>query len=140
MAILNYTTSISAEKTIGEIEKLLVKKGVVKFVCDYQDMIPSAVTFALMMGDRMTYFSMPANYDGVFRAMQKDRDVPSSYCTRAQAIRVAWRIIKVWIQAQLVIIEAGQAELPEIFLPYAITSAGNTLYKQIKEDPKFLIS
>ena len=44
MAILNYTTSISCEKTIGEIMKCLVKHGATKIVTDYSENIPSAVT------------------------------------------------------------------------------------------------
>lgn len=134
MPILNYTTKISPSKTIGEIQETLVAHGAKKIVCDYDDNgTPSAVTFGLFMGDSMAYFSLPANYAGVLKAMEKDRKIPRSWCTREQSVRVAWRILKDWIEAQCAIIEAGLAEMPEVFLPYAVTKSGGTLYKEIKE-------
>lgn len=55
-----------------------------------------------------------------------------------QASKVAWRIIKNWIEAQLAIIEAGQAEFSQVFLPYTQNQGGKTLYEIIKEE-KFKI-
>lgn len=134
MAILNYTTKISANKTIGEIQEVLVEHGAKKIVCDYaDDKTPSSVTFGLMMGDRMTYFALPANYNGVLKAMEKDPSIKRAFCNKDQAVRIAWRILKDWIEAQCAIIEAGLAEMPEVFLPYAVTKDGGTLYKEIKE-------
>jgi hypothetical protein len=40
--------------------------------------------------------------------------------------RVAWRIVKDWIEAQMAIVEAGQAEMAEVFLPYATIEDGTT--------------
>lgn len=134
MPILNYTTKISPSKTIGEIQETLVAHGAKKIVCDYDDNgSPSAVTFGLLMANQMTYFSLPANYSGVLKAMEKDRKIPRSLCTREQSVRIAWRILKDWIEAQCAIIEAGLAEMPEVFLPYAVTKSGGTLYNEIKE-------
>jgi hypothetical protein len=141
MPILNYTTKISANKSIGEIQEILVEHGANKIVCDYsEDKTPSSVTFGLWMGDRMTYFSLPANYTGVLKAMEKEKKIPRSFCTKDQAVRIAWRILKDWIEAQCAIIEAGLAEMPEIFLPYAVTKSGSTLYKEIKEGQHKLLS
>lgn len=141
MPILNYTTKISPNKTIGEIQEVLVAHGAKKIVCDYaDDGTLSAVTFGLFMTDTMTFFSLPANYDGVLKAMAKDRKIPRSLITREQAVRIAWRILKDWIEAQCAIIEAGLAEMPEVFLPYAVTKTGNTLYKEIKENNQLLLS
>jgi hypothetical protein len=141
MAIPNYTTKIPADKTVSEIQAILVKKGAQKFVFDYDNgRIPSAVSFALMMGEQMTYFSLPVNYAGVLNAMTKDRDIPRSHCTKEQAIRTAWRITKIWILAQIALIEAGAVELPEVFFPYAVTKNGNTLYKELKANPTLLLT
>lgn len=132
MPILNYTTSIDSEKTIAEITKILVKSGANKIVADYKDGIPTGVTFCLMVDGRMVGFCLPANYEGVLMAMKKDNKVPQRACTKEQALRVSWRIVKDWVEAQMAIVEAKLADVAEVFLPYAITKSGNTLYQEIK--------
>jgi hypothetical protein len=99
MPILNYTTSIGSENTIAEIQKILVKHGANKIVTDYsKEGQPIAVTFCLTLNDNLVGFSLPANYAGVLRAMQKDKNVPRYKCTEDQARRVAWRIVKDWVE------------------------------------------
>ncbi|HET6671253.1 MAG TPA: hypothetical protein VFH15_13575 [Pyrinomonadaceae bacterium] len=49
------------------------------------------------------------------------------------ARRVAWRILKDWFEAQLALHEAGQAEMGQVLLPYAIDSQGVTAYHILKE-------
>ena len=132
MAILNYTTQIDFENTIQEISKILVKHGATKISTDYMDNIPVAVTFCLILNGSMVGFALPANYDGVLKAMQKDGNVPKKLLTKEQALRVSWRIIKDWIAAQVALTEAKLADMAEVFLPYAITKGGNTLYKEIQ--------
>jgi hypothetical protein len=131
MAILNYTTSIKAEKTIMEIQQCLVKHGASKIVTDYTDQIPTAVTFCLVLNDNMVAFALPANYSGVLKSMRNDKKVPKRLLTDEQALRVSWRIIKDWVEAQMALVEAQLADVAEVFLPYAITKNGNTLYEEI---------
>lgn len=139
MPIHNYSTQINSEKTIIEIQKILVKHGANKIVIDYENQVPKAVTFCLTINERMVGFSLPANYRGVLKAMTKQK-VPKRLLTQEQALRVAWRIIKDWVQAQAAIVEADLADLAEVFLPYAITPEGKTLYNQIKDTGMYLES
>jgi hypothetical protein len=132
MAILNYTTSIDCEKTIGEITKCLVRHGATKIVTDYGEGIPVAVTFCLNLEGRLIAFNLPANYTGVLNSMKQSPKVPRRLCTKEQALRVSWRIVKDWVEAQLAIVEAKLADITEVFLPYAITKSGQTLYTEIK--------
>lgn len=133
MAILNYTTKISAGKTVGEIQALLAKAGCRKIVTDFDEQgEPAALTFMVPVREQPVFFALPANVEGVRLAMQKDRKIPRSACSTDQARRVAWRIIKDWCEAQLAIIAAGQAALPEVFLPYAVGKDGQTLYKSLE--------
>jgi hypothetical protein len=132
MAILNYTTKIDAGKTVAELQQLLGKAGCQKVLIDYDDSRePVAVTFMVPVNGKPMFFTLPANPGGVLTALKRDR-VPATYCNLAQARRVAWRIIKVWCEAQLAIIDAGQAQLAEVFLPYAQTANGQTLFKAIE--------
>lgn len=139
MPLLNYTTSIDFEKTIQEISRILVKHGATKISTDYRDNIPVAVTFCLTLNGTMIGFALPANYDGVLKAMQKDGKVPRKLLTKEQALRVSWRIIKDWTESQCALIEAKLADMAEIFLPYAITKNGNTLYKEIQTNGMLLL-
>ena len=51
-----------------------------------------------------------------------------------QARRVAWRILKDWVAAQLAIVEAEQAQMAEVFLPYAVESqTGQTMFQLFLE-------
>ncbi len=131
MAILNYTTSIKCEKTIMEIQKCLVKHGATKITTDYADQIPVGVTFCLLMSGSLVAFSLPVNYNGVLKSMSTDKKVPKRLVTQEQALKVSWRIIKDWVEAQLAIVEAQLAEMAEVFLPYAVTNNGKTLYQEI---------
>lgn len=134
MAILNYTTSIDSEKSILEIQKCLSKRGANKIITDYKNGQPEELTFCLERNGQMIAFSLPANYNGVFKAMEKDKSVPRSKCNEQQARRVAWRILKDWVIAQMAIVDAQMAEMAEVFFPYALTKAGVRLYSALNSN------
>lgn len=140
MAILNYTTKINYHKTIGEITKVLVTHGAQKISIDYDlDGLPVALTFSISLNDIRMFFSLPARHSGVLNALQKAK-VPSGFLNKEQSVRIAWRIIKDWVEAQMAIVEAELAEISEVFLPYAVMDNGQTIYEKIKEDGgKFLL-
>ena len=140
MPILNYTTQISFEKTIMEIQKILVEHGATKIITDYEDQLPKTITFCLNLDENIVGFVLPANYLGVLRAMKKNQKVARRLCTEEQALRVSWRIIKVWIEAQVALVQADLAEMAEVFLPYAITKTGKTLYKEIEKTGMLLLN
>lgn len=56
-----------------------------------------------------------------------------------QAIRVAWRILYVWIKAQLSLVEVNMVTISQVFLPYTIMKDGKTLAEKASEDPQFLL-
>ena len=61
MAILNYTTKITASKSIAEIQSILADNGATKIICDYDDhRIPSAITFGINVNRELIFFSLPA--------------------------------------------------------------------------------
>ena len=77
-------------------------------------------------------FRLPANVDKVLECLKRESKVPKRLKIKEQASRVAWRILKDWIEAQMAIIEADCAELTQVFLPYAQNDQGVTVYEQIK--------
>jgi hypothetical protein len=41
--------------------------------------------------------------------------------------------VKDWVEAQMALVEAGQAEVAEVFMPYAIDqSSGMTMFQALK--------
>ena len=132
MPILNYTTAIDYEKSIMEIRQNLVKHGATRIVSDYNGLIPSAISFSLEVNGNPVAFRLPANYRGVLAVLEADKKVPARYKSEEHALKVSWRIIKDWVEVQMALVEVNLAEMAEVFLPYALTGNGNTLYEEIK--------
>jgi hypothetical protein len=88
------------------------------------------ITFQLETPTGPMYFNLPANIDKVYVVLQQQQ-VEKRYRTREQAARVAWRIIKDWILAQLALVETEMVEMPEVFLPYMQTDNGQVLYERL---------
>lgn len=53
-------------------------------------------------------------------------------CGRDQAERVAWRILKDWVAAQMAILESEMVQMDEVFLPYMVNDSGQTLFQCYK--------
>lgn len=141
MPILNYTTSINPEKTVTEIQMKLAKAGAQAVLCEYdEDGIMEAVSFRIKAPNGFIAFRLPSNKEGIYRHLQKSPRIPKKLKTYEQATRVAWRILKDWIEAQLAIIEAEMADIKEVFLPYAQhPKNGQTVYERLcKEEFKLL--
>lgn len=139
MAISNYTTKIDHWKTISEIQAILAKRGAQKIVIENNaDGLPCGITFSILWVDKPVFFKVPCNFSGVLRSMQKAKKMPKSLCTEEQALRVGWRIVKDWTEAQLAIVEAEVCSMAEVFLPYVVTKDGVTLYEMVKENKSML--
>lgn len=140
MPIKNYTTSIAEDKTVAEIMGLLAGKGARSIKIDYDELNrPSALSFMISIQDWPVPFKLPCNFEGVFKTMKAERTRHVYQWERdpknkEQARRVAWRIIKDWVAAQMALIEAEQASLAQVFLPYAVVNqngnAGLTMFDQ----------
>jgi hypothetical protein len=145
LAILNYTTEISVEKTVMEIEKMLVQAGAEKILKDYDGSGIVAISFVIETDKGKMPVKLPMNARAVMQVIndqteqyvgagyKKRRVVPRSfYNDMDQARRVGWRIIKDWTESQLALIFLRMVKIQEIFLPYIIGINGKTLYEQIE--------
>lgn len=142
--IANYTTTVNAMKTIGEIQTLLVKNGARQILTGYDKTgMVESLSFIIDTEDGAIPFRLPARVEGVEQVLIKMRSrVPEPWQynynevmnkIHAQAQRVAWRCVKDWIRAQLAFIEAGMATIDEAFLPYMLIGENKTIYKELKE-------
>lgn len=143
MAILNYTTKIDSSKTLGEIQSILASKGAKRIMIDYDDSgNADSLSFAVQVNEDFICFKLPCNWQGVLASMKADRKVPGHLCNKEQALRVGWRIVKNWVEAQMAIIEAKLVTIEEVFFPYALTKNGTSVYEYFlnSENKKLLQS
>lgn len=131
--IKNYTTSVSEDKTVGEIMGLLASKGARSIQINYDDAGKcSGVSFVLLIESIPVPFKLPCNFDGVRKAMRNEcktwRTKNQFDKVTDQVRRIAWRIVKDWVAAQMALIEAEQACLAQVFLPYVSYQDGTTAF------------
>jgi hypothetical protein len=141
MPILNYTTKIDADKTAGEISKMLSLAGAKAVLTEYdeEDNYIKSISFKLVVNGKDIGIKLPCDWKPVLEILENDKKVPRHMVNREQAVKVAWRIVKNWIEAQLAIIETKMVKTEEVFLPYIITKNGQTMFEKIS-DNKFLLS
>ena len=127
MPLLNYTTKVDIFTTLGQIQGQLVKHGARKILQEYDaDGHVEAVSFMIDTPVGVQAVRLPANVEAVQRVLIKQK----VKCDREQAERVAWRIVKDWVEAQMAILESEMVSMAEIFMPYMIADRdGNTMYQ-----------
>lgn len=128
MPLLNYTTNIKSEKTISEIQRMLGKAGASTIAVRYNRGTAAGLAFAIPtdLGER--HFTLPVNVERVKKVLIND-SVPHRYRTDEQAERVAWRIMKDWLEAQLALISAEMVSLDQVMLPFMQGEGGQTIYE-----------
>lgn len=78
--IANKATTVSADKTVAEIQKMLASVNATSMMIDYDQGRPDAVSFKIVRNDRPISFRLPSNWQGLLAAMKKDRTVPRRLC------------------------------------------------------------
>ena len=141
MAVRNYTTSIAVEKTIMEIEGILVRFGAEGIYKEYQGSHISGLMFFLVKDGQKIPFRIPMSVEKTRTVVSKavgEGKLPRRYLDEPlrsdQGERVAWRIIKDWVHSQLSLLEMQFADAVEIFLPYAYNMVEKkTMYEKFLE-------
>lgn len=140
----NYTTGISVEKTVMEIEQILTRNKATRIIKDYdEDGNITGLSFGIVVTIKgettLMPVKLPANSEKVQQVlirMQRSKEIPNAAKLRTieQARRVAWRNIKDWLLSQLAFAKAEQAEIPQIFLPYAYNDKLDKTFYEMVED------
>lgn len=133
MPILNYTTKIAPHRTVAEIQRTLSMRGAEAVTIEYGEFGRiDAVLFSIRIAGQRVNYRLPCKVDGVLTAMKRDRKVPRTLQNREHAESVAWRIVKDWCEAQLALVQAEQASLAEVFLPFAMAKNGVTVFQMFE--------
>ncbi len=129
--IANYSTTITSLKSIGEIQGILVAHGAKHIMMDYNNGEPVGLSFIVETPYGDTPFRLPANIDRVLAVLNKQR--VRSAVPKDMASRVAWRILKDWVRAQMAILETEMVSIDQVFLPYMQVKDGKILYEVMLE-------
>ncbi len=118
--VKNYTTTISVENTIQEIELLLTRYGAKKILKEYDDnMNVACLTFMVKYNTGYVPIRLPSETDKVIVMLNQkvdNGDIPKRYKNdKEQAARIMWRVILDWIDAQMTMLDIGQKTLLQIF-------------------------
>lgn len=144
MPIKNYSTVVPPDKSAAQIVALLVRKGATTISQKFNaagELV--AISFVIEVNGGPIPFVLPVNVDGVAAALHRERPWnrnrncgKEAYAIKlhAEARWVAWRILRDWVEAQIAMIESGQVEMPQVFLPYATSASGHTVYQAFIED------
>lgn len=140
MGALNYTTTIAASKTVGEMQAMLARHGAAAVSVTYEDGSPVGLSFLLRTPHGERHFSLPVDVAAMHRLLvtqdkagQLRSGRKAERSSAAQAERVAWRVMKDWLAAQLVLVEAQMASLDQVMLPYLHVDGDKTLYTAYRE-------
>lgn len=129
---LNYTTSIEADKSAIECIGILTKHGARKVGISLgEDKMPDGLEFIVQTPWGPRAYSLPVNVAGTEKALKaawRARRIEPRFATSEQARRVAWRVVKDWLEAQMALIEAGAVDLPQVMLPWMKVDDNRTLY------------
>ena len=135
MPLLNYTTKVDVFTTLGQIQSQLVKHGAKKIMQDYDDQGRiSAICFAIDTPAGLRGIRLPSNVEAVHLVLTRQK----VKCDYEQAERVAWRILKDWVESQMAILESQMVQMDEIFLPYMLNNSGQTLFEAYRKNQLLL--
>ena len=131
MPLLNYTTKVNVHTTMGEIQAQLVKHGARKIMQDYDEAGHIvALTFSIETPAGARGIRLPSNIAAVHKVLTRQK----IKCDQEQAERVAWRIVKDWVEAQMAILESEMVQMDEVFLPYMVNEKGQTLFDAYRDN------
>lgn len=128
---LDYTTTIDPGKSAAECVARLAGFGATAISITYDGKgFPIGLTFQVGTEWGPRLFSLPVN--GTRRALDRARKagrVAPRFTGQEHAGRVAWRVLKDWLEAQLALTDAGLADLVQVMLPYVQVEKGKTLWQ-----------
>lgn len=120
-------TTVSAEKSRGEIERTLERYGAQSFVYGWDQ---SAATIMFQTRDRTIRFvlPLPSKDDPEFTSHSKGKRTPEAAMRLwEQSTRSRWRALALVIKAKLEAVESGITSFEDEFLAHTLLPSGETV-------------
>lgn len=139
MPLKNYTTKVPVSRTIQEMQEMLQKGGATGVIMEYEKGTGRiyGIAFKMEIVGKTAVFSLPIKWKQAQKVLQKENN-PKAY-DDDYCYRVAWRILRNWLEQQMALIAIEMVDMQEIFLPYAVQQDGKTLYENILSNPQLLL-
>lgn len=135
MAVLNYTTTIPAWRTVAEVEHILMEHGATAVIKQFEDGHVVGLTFGVLVNGQQLPIKLPVRIPKVLEAMKRDKKAhpkKQMTLTMEQAEKVAWRQIKDWVEVQMQMVELEQMTMTQVFLQGVQNRNGITIYEQLE--------
>lgn len=137
MNIKNYSSEVPAERSIQDLENILIKMGATAISKEYEKGKVICINFAIIREGNKVPFKLPARTDAIkklFLSKLKSPTLRQKENSEKQAERTAWKNLKEWVHLQHTMIILEQVEFMEVFLPYVYSlNEGKTLFEKMKE-------
>ncbi len=137
--IKNYTSSVASDKSVLDIERILIAMGARNIMKEYDGFGKvDAISFSIPRGEGVVPFKLPAKRDAIKKMFLKQYRRPTKQqeeqCA-AQADRTAWKNVKEWVELQCTMIQLEQVEFLEVFMPYIYSmEKRKTIFELAKEN------
>lgn len=132
MPLKDYSTQISAEKSVAQIMAMLREQRANAIVSEYDDQGNlEGLSFTIDTDFGRRAYRLPARVGAVYDVLQRQKDEGRirSRIDLEQATRTSWRIIRDWVAAQCALLETEMVDLEEVMLPYMLTDGRQTVYE-----------
>jgi hypothetical protein len=137
MNLKNYTSGVPIDRSVSLIEHDLVRAGAQHIAKSYdEEGNLSGIIFQIAVNTIPVTFKLPSRWQSCFKVMFEEVRKPrpgTEERIREQAQRTAWKILSEWVAIQLSMIKLDQAEIIEVFLPYAYDmEKQQTFFERVK--------
>lgn len=137
MKLKNHTTAISHERSISEIQAMLITFGAENVMLSAENKEIKEIKFTYRINDRLYPFKLPVNIEKTTDILWKEYSSKSRRGRKSrndfieEARRIAWRIARDWIHSQLSILAIEAVRFEEVFLGYLMMPDDKTLSEKI---------
>ena len=136
MNLKNYTSTVPVNRSISNIEELLVEAGASHIAKWYSNGDVVGIIFQMLINNKPITFKLPSNPDAVEKVLKQSVKRPHKDTLkriREQSHRTAWKLLYDWVAVQVSMILMEQAEAVQVFLPYIYDQKNdNTLFDKLK--------
>jgi len=151
MFLKNYTSEVPTHQTVYRIEQVLIRCGAAGISKEYANTAGeiAAVSFQIETPSGRVSIRLPVDKQAALDALWLDyadgeklspdgqsihwnsRKKKKKSDFTDQAARTAWKIVQDWVEVQMSMIQLKQAEPLQVFMPYAISGTGETVYQRM---------
>lgn len=137
MALKNTYAKKGAGYYIQLTQEALVKTGATGINFSYEQGRIIGIAFVMNLNGNDVKFVLPVSWKKFQNVLKKEdnrRADEEDYC-----YKVAWACTKDWIEAQMAFVESENVTVPQVFLPFAVTKDGQTLFEKVAKSPNLLL-